>query len=709
MSFELLSQPIRKYVRDKRWEELRPIQHAAIVRIMESDKNFILASRTASGKTEAAFLPILSKIDVLQEGVQVLYISPLIALINDQFVRVEELCAYLDIPVTKWHGEAKRSAKEQLLKHPSGIVLITPESLEAMFVNKPYQVRALFSRMRYVIIDEIHSFIGTDRGLQLQSILSRLRLIHETRFAVIGLSATIGDYELAKEFTGDKVNTTVLLDKTKKEISTDFRYFPGSTQDLPLELLKDLYKATCDSKALIFPNSRGRAEEVAVKLGKIAGRVGGHKNYFSHHSSVDKVVREYVEEFAKHSFRQPFCICCTSTLELGIDIGSVDIVVQIDATNSIASLIQRVGRSGRRDGIESSLLLYTTDRWNLLQSLACWLLYEEGFIEPPDVTRKPFDILLHQALSIVKGQNGMPRSELLLQLTGNPTFKGIGERDINVILDHLIATDMLESLHGELLIGIEGEKIVNSREFYSVFITQENFKVVNAGNVIGEIPFTLQIREDENILLAAKVWRIKYVDMDAKRIEVIKAPDGKRPSFGGQAGAVHSRIREKMLDILFSNEVYEILDNKGAEELRQMRYEYSVFPLRDLSIERPMLQEGNSLTIHTFTGSRVNQGLVFLLDKAGISCDLYHESSTIEMKTTVSGFEMALENISKLLEETDIHLAAALADKPELINFSKYGCYLPLMYQVSLLKQRYFDFEGVRQVTGFRFVTNTPE
>ena len=191
MSFDLLSQPIRKYVRDKRWEELRPIQHAAITRIMESDRNFILASRTASGKTEAAFLPVLSKINLSDEGVQVLYISPLIALINDQFMRVEELCTYLEIPVTKWHGEAKRSAKDRLLKYPSGIVLITPESLEAMFVNKPYQVHALFSNLKYVIIDEIHSFIGSDRGRQLQSLLSRLRFIHKTNFSIIGLSALL--------------------------------------------------------------------------------------------------------------------------------------------------------------------------------------------------------------------------------------------------------------------------------------------------------------------------------------------------------------------------------------------------------------------------------------------------------------------------------------------------------------------------------------
>src|SRR5688572_16158524 len=171
MSFNLLSEPIRKYVRDKRWEELRPIQTAAISKILSTENNYILISKTASGKTEAAFLPILSKVDFKEQGVQVLYISPLIALINDQFNRVEELCKYLDVRITKWHGESQRSLKDQLLREPNGIVLITPESLESMFINKPYNVKLLFGNLKYTVIDEIHSFVGTDRGTQLMSIL----------------------------------------------------------------------------------------------------------------------------------------------------------------------------------------------------------------------------------------------------------------------------------------------------------------------------------------------------------------------------------------------------------------------------------------------------------------------------------------------------------------------------------------------------------
>ncbi len=199
--------------------------------------------------------------------------------------------------------------------------------------------------LKFVVIDEIHSFIGSGRGVQLKSILSRLQDLNENQFRLIGLSATLGDYDEVKKFAGTTVSTIVLKDSASKEIEAKFKYFKKDSDDLPLSLFKDLYLETKDSKVLIFPNSRGLAEVVAVKLKKLSEKRNGHVNYFSHHSSVDKEVREYVEYFAKSNNRQNFCISCTSTLELGIDIGSVDQVVQIDATHSIASLIQRIGRS----------------------------------------------------------------------------------------------------------------------------------------------------------------------------------------------------------------------------------------------------------------------------------------------------------------------------------------------------------------------------
>jgi ATP-dependent helicase Lhr and Lhr-like helicase len=698
MSFDLLSEPIRKFIRDKGWEQLRPIQNAAISKILSSDENFILASRTASGKTEAAFLPILSKVNFNDSGVQVLYISPLIALINDQFYRVEELCKNLDVTVTKWHGEANKTLKDRLIKQPTGIVLITPESLEAMFVNKPFNVKQLFSNLKYVVIDEIHSFIGTDRGIQLKSILSRLQRVNSKSFSIVGLSATIGDYNEAKRFTGDELKTKVLLDRTAKEINTLFRFFKNENEELPLELLKDLYIETKDNKVLIFPNSRGRAEEVAVKLKKISDRVKGHPNYFSHHSSVDREVREYVEYFAKNNKRHNFCISCTSTLELGIDIGSVDEVVQIDATHSIASLIQRVGRSGRKDGESSNLFLYATTQWSLLQSIACWLLYKENFIEPPEKNEKPYDILVHQALSITKGHSGILLTELIKQLKENSAFTSIEQSEIEEILHHLIEIDFLEKLQHEVIIGVEGEKVVNSSEFYSVFKTEENFKVVNAGNTIGEIPFSPQIIEDENILLSAKIWKIKYVDHKAKKIEVIPAKDGKKPMFFGGGAVVHQKIREKMFEVLYSKTVYDFLDEPSFDEIEMMRKDFAVFDIKDLQSERPLLTAEKHLQLFTFTGTRINRTIQLLLNIAGIKNTLDDSSSSFDIEVPKQELISKWNYLSFPLTDIDTHISTLLETNPTLLDFSKWGIYLPKSYQIKLVRNKYFDIEQTKEL-----------
>lgn len=705
-AYELLSPAIRKYVRDKGWESFRPIQEAAIRRIMSNDNHYILASRTASGKTEAAFLPILSKVNFNDSGVKVLYLSPLIALINDQFMRVEDLCKDMEIVVTKWHGEANRSLKEKLVKDPQGIVLMTPESLEAMFVNKPYNVKQLFSRLNYVVIDEIHSFIGSDRGVQLKSLLSRLQDINESAFSVVGLSATLGDFAEAKKFTGDPEKTVVLRDNATKELDAEFRYFKETPVLLPLDFLKDLYKETRDHKVLIFPNSRGKAEEIAVSLLKISERVGGHANYFSHHSSVDKQVREYVEEFAKSKIRRNFTIACTSTLELGIDIGSVDQVVQVEAAHSIASLIQRVGRSGRTEGVKSSLLLYATEPWSLLQSLASWLLYLEGFIEPPQINDFPYDILVHQTLSITKGHSGIAKTELARQLKHNYSFSAIPAQEIDEIIEHLIQNDLLEQLRHEVIIGVSGEKVVNSREFYSVFQTTEYYKVTNAGNGIGQIPFSPVVVEDENILLAARIWKIKYIDHDSKKIEVIPAHDGKKPLFFGGSGDVHPRIREKMLAILYSKEVYPVLNEASALEIDQFRKDFAVYALQDVLTERPFKIGLNECILYSFNGTRINRTLNYLWKLKGIGSGYEEDSSSFKFALN----QGQLEHLAKLIDlsddEIDFHLENLIDEVPGIMNFSKWGSYLPVNYQIKLLKDKYFDFAGVKQFQTLTMVPN---
>ena len=697
-SINLLSEPIRKYIWDKGWGSLRPIQDAAIQRITATANNYVLISKTASGKTEAAFLPILSKVNFKEQGVKVLYISPLIALINDQFSRVEKLCEYLDVPVTKWHGEASKGAKDRLLKNPEGIVLITPESIEAMFVNKPYNIKHLFSNLEYVVIDEIHSFLGSDRGIQLQSLLNRLQRINHKKFSIVGLSATVSDannYIELKEFLGNPENTKIIRDKTPKPIDVVFKYFDGtSSKEIPKELLEDLYFKTKDSKILIFPNARGKVEEVAVKLKALSEKVGGHQNYFSHHSSVDKEVREYVEFFAKNNTAQNFCISCTSTLELGIDIGNVDEVVQIDATHSIASLIQRVGRSGRREGRSSNLFLYATDPWSLLQSLACWLLYQDQYIEPISVNKKPYDVLVHQILSIVKGTSGIHLSQLSEEISHNSAFSNIESDEVEEIIDCLTEIDFLEKLNHEYIIGVEGEKVVNNRDFYTLFHTPTFFKVSSQGVKIGELPLSPQIRIDENIYLAARIWKIKDIDLDANKIEVIPARDGKKPLFLTESGDTAHEIRVKMLEILYSNDTYGFLDIMSNEIILALRKDFSIFDIENMERDRPILLSNKNITFFTFAGTKINKTLSLILDRLGIKNYASDYDSTLNINDPNYDIIGTLKDINLNNIDLNIILSELLEEKPEIINSSKWGKYLPLKYQIELLKNNYFDFKS---------------
>lgn len=372
----------------------------------------------------------------------------------------------------------------------------------------------------------------------------------------------------------------------------------------------------------------------------------------------------------------------------------MDKVIQVDATHSIASLIQRVGRSGRKEGVKSKLYLYSTDKWSLLQSLASWLLYKEEFIEPPLFIEKPFDIMLHQILSIVKEYSGVNEIELTKKIENNFTFIHISKEEINEIIDYLIGNDILEKLDKEIIIGIEGEKVVNTRDFYSVFKTEENYKVTNSGNIIGEIPFSPQIREDENILLAARIWKIKLIDFKSHKIEVCPAKDGKKPMFFGSGGWVHPRIREKMLEILISEEEYLFLDQPSSDEINKLQQEFSLFKILEPSEERPLLLKENKAQLYTFTGTRINRTIQLLLTIMDIQNIMTDNDSSFEFSTSNIVWDNFTDTLLNSIVYVDNHLSKLLEQNPTILDFSKWGILLPKKYQISLLKQKYYDLES---------------
>lgn len=696
-AFDLLDDKIKKYIWNQKWASFRPIQETAIQHILQTDHNYILAAKTASGKTEAAFLPAINSITKWDGSVKILYISPLIALINDQFLRIEKLSEYLDVKVTKWHGEASRSEKQKLIKRPEGILLITPESIEAMYVNHSENIKTLFSQLEYVIIDEIHSFLGTSRGKHLQSLLSRLQNVNANKYRLLGLSATLSkeSYVLAKEFIDNGKDTKVIVDSDKNKISVSMKYTPSETAMLSDEMINDLYEKTQTRKSLIFPNTRGRVEEIAVRLKKLSGkRYGKHNNYFAHHSSVDRELREFVERFAKTSFTQNFAISCTSTLELGIDIGSIDTVIQVDSTFSVASLVQRLGRSGRKTG-ESNLLLYATNEWSLLQSIACIELYKDGFIEPLRDITFAYDVLLQQILSIVKEHTGITVSILKQVLRKDVAFKAISDSKINDLLKFLLEQEIIEKIQDELIIGIEGEKIVNSRDFYSLFDSEDNYVVEFKGSRVGELPLSPQLIPNENVFLAAKIWKIQEINSESKRIYVIPAKDGKKPKFFGYGGEIHNRVREKMFEIIRGVQSFTYLDSSAIECLQVLRKKFSILNEKP-GIYRPIFIKGDKSLWYTFTGTRINRTLDLLFKMKGHTNILFTDSET-SFTTTDNLEQVVLEARNTDYNQINEYLMSVLDQPENTIPLGKFTKLLPLEIQADYLIKNYYDIDDTNK------------
>ena len=404
------------------WRELRPIQIKAIRAVLENSGHAIICAQTAGGKTEAAFLPIISRLaSQRSSSVQALYVGPLKALINDQFGRLDQLCEALDIPVHRWHGDVSASQKKNFRTSPGGILLITPESLESNFINYGVEVPRLYAALEFIVIDELHAFLPNVRGVHLRSLLARLTHAIGRTVRVIGLSATLGDPLAARAFIApDAVDSVdVLIDTgATREVKLGIKAFlrsseegqrhrtaeeafqiaqslssatlqrpkplaelanSAATDDEPDELddiADDLARNFRASTNLVFGNSKQSLELLADRLHQKAQRENWPDNPFIvHHGSLAKDLRLEAEEILKSG--RPTTALCSSTLELGIDIGVVRAVGQVDPPWSVASLVQRLGRSGRREGEPSILRMYIRDDSPSAESTITDLLFPD--------------------------------------------------------------------------------------------------------------------------------------------------------------------------------------------------------------------------------------------------------------------------------------------------------------------------------------------
>ncbi|RXJ00616.1 DEAD/DEAH box helicase [Anaerobacillus alkaliphilus] len=709
MTFNLLSKNIQKKIWDMKWDRFTPIQDSTIPVIINSSRDVIVSSGTASGKTEAAFLPILSLVEkAAVSELKVLYISPLKALINNQFERIEKLCEHTHIPIHKWHGDVSQSVKKKFLREPAGILQITPESIESLFINRTEQIKNLFKSLDFVVIDEIHSFLNNDRGVHLRSLLSRIETLAQNRPRIIGLSATIDNFEFVKtwvNYTSPEEVEIVDEKGSEKHLLYYLMHFPEKEDEeagnkLEVSLFEDIRDLTRNQKAIIFCNDRGSVEELTVFLNRLAEREKVGETYYAHHSSIDKKEREYVEKTMMES-KMPKTVVATSTLELGLDIGDVDIVIQLNSTFTVSSLKQRLGRSGRKRDAKQMLQMYTTKRDSLLQSLAVMELALDKWIEPATGYAQPYDILFHQVISICTETNGITTSQLLERIERNHIFYQFSTIDVQLLINHMLEQDILEMVKGpnELIVGLAGERILRSRDFYAVFITPEEYMVLEGVRKIGTLDkSTFLGSEGDNIILAGKLWTIKQIDMEKNKIYVSKAVNGKPPRYSSSGLKLHKKIGEKIMGILCDDHQFHYTNQEALDTLNDERKFY-----HDNQIHlgnRVIKEEDGSYLLESFTGTVIAQTLGWMFRAIGFAAKIEDGLNRMRIEGPLS---IDVLNFIKKEDWDETRLLPHIAE-PELYN-SKFSPYLPDKLFWSMHAAHEMDIEGaIQYLNEFEFI-----
>ena len=733
-AFDRYAPFVQEYIYQNHWENLRSIQVAAADAIFNTDENVLLTASTASGKTEAAFFPIITLFsEDMPSSVGCIYIGPLKALINDQFSRLNDLCAEADIPVWHWHGDVAQSHKAKLMRHPSGILQITPESLEALLLHKHAAIAKLFGDLRFVVIDEVHSLLRGDRGGQTLCLIERLSRIAGVNPRRIGLSATIGDPEGTGEFLSLGTGRKTIIPKidakgSKWRLSMEHFYvkdaqaaedkqIPGAlpvleekTDDAPANAdpgIGYIFEHTRGKKCLVFVNSREECEMVTTTLRHYCELNHEPDRFLVHHGNLSASYRETAEGIMKDD-SQYMTTVTTATLELGIDIGRLERAFQIDAPWTVSSFLQRMGRTGRRelppemwfvireDEPEVRAMLPTTIPWKLLQGIALVQLYlEERWVEPPRLDRLPFSLLYHQTMSTLASCGEMSPRALADRVLRLHYFHRITQEDYRVLLRHLIATDHIQQTEqGGLIVGLAGERVINSFKFYGVFQESEEYTVRSESQELGTIVSPPPV--GEKLAIAGHVWQVLDVD-HKRRLIYCQQVKGSVPAYFGQCpGDLHTKILTRMRRVLQEDRQYPYLMKNAVARLEQARFTAA----HSGAAEKPLINLGGNMWcllpwVGTYTFLTMER---FLKIKCADRLGLRNLDSArpffiqFTMKADESAFFRVLaEEIRKPIDPME------LVYPKELPLFDKYDEYLP----EELVKKGFalgvLDVDGLRE------------
>lgn len=721
-AYDSLDPRVRRWVYKQGWSALRPLQESAIPAVLARDRDVLISASTAAGKTEAFFLPACSAIAGITNGFGIVYISPLKALINDQYRRLESLGEALDMPVTPWHGDVPQSIKKKIRTNPSGILLITPESLESLLINSPGWLKQAFSPVAYIVIDEFHAFIGSERGMQLLSLLNRIDHVlgrHANPVPRVALSATLGeldkvpellrpDKRLSCETVTDNNSSSTLQVQVKGYLEPVTKKGEEPQRSAEEQVCADIFRLCRGDSHLVFANSRKRTESIAATLSDMCEENVVPNEFFPHHGSLSRELRETLEARLQQG-NLPTTAICTMTLELGIDIGKVQSVIQVTPPHSVSSLRQRMGRSGRRDSpsvlrmlISEQELTATSSivdhlRLQLVQSMAMIrLMISKRWFEPADTRQMHYSTLLHQILAITAQWGGVRADQLWTQLCQTGPFRNIDVNDFKSLLKYMGAKSLLTQLaSGEMVIGAEGEKLTNHYTFYAVFNTPEEFRIVTGNRTLGTVPVDSPLLPDQHIIFGGRRWKVTQIEVEKKVIYVEATKGGQPPQFSGGGMSVHDVVRQEMLAIYKENDYRIAIGSK--------RVDYADATARSLFAEgcnnfkrynlqnSHFISDGQRSYVLPWMGDKVVNTITALLMRSSFKASSF--AGVIEIEhASLSSVQHALKEMQLSGLPSASELAANVPEK----YLDKYDDYLP----ESLLTKGYgakaYDIEGTQ-------------
>lgn len=691
-AFERLHPQLRHaIVNDLGWRSLRPVQELTIEAVLDGANSVVLAP-TAGGKTEAALFPVLSRI--LGEElapVAALYVCPIRALLNNQEPRLGQYARMVGLEVFKWHGDVAQSRKAAFQRRPVHILCITPESLEVMLMNQRAEAARLFSSLSMVVIDEVHAFAGDDRGAHLLSVIERLVRFCGRDLQRVGLSATVGNpEEIGSWLQGSSQRPFRLVDpprpRPERDLAVDFVPEPG-------QLASAVARLSQGRKSLVFVESRSQAERIASA---VAGR---GVDVFVHHSAVSRADRQLAEE--RFTSGQNTAIVCTSTLELGIDVGDLDQVLQVDAPATVASLLQRMGRTGRRAGTRSNCTFLCESGESLLQVGALLRLLEQGWVEPVRPTRRAAHVLAHQILALTLQEKGISRHLVSSWIARATPFQELAEADVQELIETMLGADILTEADGRLLLGARGERLYGARNFfelYAVFSAPQNLLVMHAGAEVGLVQgFFLRGAVGDSgpvsFRLGGRAWQVRHIDWTRGVCNVDPAESGRVPSWMGAPRHLSWTLCQEMKRLLREGPPSVSFSSAAAGEFAALRDGYAGL----VELDRMVLeQRPQELQWHTFAGGAINRVLSAALET---STGRRWISGNLSLRSReAQGIVETSSVVSRLQKEDLERSAAGLANAGTGPTLSKFEPCLSQRFVDELWAGRMVDIAGAADV-----------